>query len=209
MPNESSDKVKTSGFSNQASLLRQFGRFRESANPPTNGLSLVLSNLYASQRIDPSKETFLDKTEADIWKMTEKVAYLQDDLEKKVGSGGRLFPAFHDANMPYEARVTENGPSERLLTEIMDHTNHVLITYPIKPEKPNPCVKFKVKYEQSYLGKDPISPLGTNRCAYFNANRDKGEVKGNCKDVIHEAWKDLQEKAYFDGRPTLYGMALK
>jgi hypothetical protein len=198
MPNESSDPSETSGFYTQTALLKKFGFTR------SKGLSVPLSNLYAKQRMGLSKENFLHKSEADIWKLMREEEKNQEDLNKKVGAGGTLFSAFHDANMPYEATQTDDCPSKELLAEVVHHTDHALITFPIRRSKAQP----DVEYEQVYLGRSRWS-LGTNRCAYFNANKPAGEFTGDCNEVIRQLLEDMQKEAHFDGRPTLYGMAKK
>lgn len=198
MPTTLSTQLETSSFYTQTTLLKEFGFAR------TKGLSVPLSNLYAKQRMGLSKDNFLHKTLAEIWGMVREEETNQENLSKNAGAGGKLFSAFHTANKSYTTTATDDCPSKELLAEVVQHTDHALITYPIRPSSTNP----DVEYEQVYLGRSRWS-LGTNRCAYFNANKPKGEFTGDCNEVIRELLEDIQKEAHFDGRPTLYGMESK
>ena len=193
--------LKYKGFFTQTELMEAFKTSETSKTKPTKEFCGPLANLYAKQRLGLIEGNFLQQNTDDILKMTLEEQQHQARLSQEIGAKGELFSAFHDAKLPYEAKVIDNGPSKRLLDEVASYSNHVLINFPTPPSEAPPFSS----YHQIYLGRFP----GTNRCAYFNGNRPGGEFIAECSKVTQQIFEDMQKEALFDGRPTLFGMAKK
>lgn len=170
-------------FSTQEQALTRFGIWESDSGKEAGGCK-AMTNLYAKEAIKEKDPAIRGAGPTEALKNEKR--WVKDFVREEnqeiaaadKGDTDTIHHAFNVHHIPHEHATIAPGKLEEELPKILTESDHVLVTIPMEPPRPN---ESTLEHEL-YIGRG--GPKADNTCRFFDANIPRGERKGDCSKLI-------------------------